>query len=91
MNFGAGRPEVVTDRVDGLELVGIVDEKEPGRDADGSGVSCAVLLVLGIGSAGRGLDGGSVGRRSLVYDIVAVTDGDISLCNVPSGCERYQR
>ena len=77
--FGAGRPEVVIDRVVGLEFDVIVDVVELRRDADESDVSGNALLVLGTGNAGRGFDGGPEGRCSLVEDMVAVAEGDMAV------------
>ena len=81
LDLGVGRPEVVTDRIGGLEP-DVVGSAEPGV----SGTPGNDFLILGMGKAGRGPDGGASGEvEGLRMPVmVAVADADIAYCSYPS-------
>lgn len=77
---------LVNDREGGLEPGSGIEEFEPCRRSDESGMPGNGFLVLGTGNAGKGPDGGASGdvegRR--IPDIVEVADADIVCCRYPS-------
>lgn len=88
---GVGRPEVVTDRVSGLPAgVAIDDAEDAGRLSASSGMAGNGFLVLAMGRAGRGPEGGaeggaeggglrSSGRWGMALLMVAVAVMDMTL------------
>lgn len=78
--------ELVNDREGDLEPGRGIEEFEPCRRSDESGMPGNGFLVLGTGNAGKGPDGGASGdvegRR--IPDIVEVADADMVCCRYPS-------
>ena len=74
---GVGKPEVVTDLVNGFPDGAAIDEAaEPGRDPRSSGISGNGLedLVFVIGSAGRGAVGGAVGGGLILEGLCGIAE-----------------
>lgn len=92
--FRVGRPEVVTDRIDGLGMgddeagVGLAGPwLKLGRTSMAFGTSGRAFLVLDTGRAGSGAEGGESGevegrRMPVVEDIVRVAD----MAGLAAGC-----
>lgn len=90
--LGVGKPEVVTDRDNGLpEGAAIEDAAELGRDRDSgsSGISGKGFLVFAIGSAGKGAVGGAVGGGLIFEGLCGIAE--VIVVVIATDIARYAR
>jgi len=90
MGVAVGRPELVTDRLSGLDAgVVIAALAEPRLGSEISGMSGSAFPVLATGSAGSGPEGGASGevdgRRAPEEAMVTVADTDIGVFRTRKG------